>query len=147
MFIVSIIIAIAAGITIVIGRIINSRLAEQIGTLQGTLINYVVGFIISILILFISSETLSITNIQFNKIPLWAYLGGAVGVAVVMLSNYITPRISSFYSTLFLFIGQLFVGIIIDYVMLKNFSLGKLVGGVFVFLGLVYNLRLDQCKD
>ncbi len=144
MFYVYIILAIMAGVTVVIGRILNSRLAEQIGTLQGTLMNYVVGLTFSILFLFISSESLTITKMQENTIPFWAYLGGLVGVVVVMLSNYITPKMSSFYSTLFLFVGQLFAGIIIDYLILKDFSIGKLIGGVLVFLGLVYNLRVDQ---
>ena len=144
MFYLYVFIAIVAGITVVLGRILNSRLAEHIGTVQGTLINYIVGLIFSIIFLFLTSETLSISNIQFTTIPFWAYLGGAVGVAVVMLSNYITPRISTFYSTLLLFIGQLFVGILIDYLVLKDFSMGKLIGGILVLLGLVYNLWVDR---
>lgn len=144
MLFIYIFISIAAGITVVIGRVLNSRLAEQIGTLQGTLMNNLVGFIFSIMFLFLSSEAITLAKIPFNSIPFWAYLGGAIGVVVVILSNYITPRISTFYSTLLLFLGQLFVGIIIDCYILKDFSIGKLVGGILVLIGLIYNLWVDQ---
>jgi transporter family-2 protein len=51
---------------------------------------------------------------------------------------------SAFYLTLFIFIGQLFVGIIIDYFTLKELSLGKIAGGLLVLFGLSYNLLLDK---
>jgi transporter family-2 protein len=133
-----------AGVTVVIGRIINSSLAEKIGTLQGTLINYLVGLFFSVLFLFLTSKSLTISTPTITGIPVWAYFGGAVGVAVVLLCNYITPRISTFYSTLLMFVGQLFVGIILDYIILKDLSIGKLIGGILVLTGLIYNLRVDK---
>jgi transporter family-2 protein len=135
-----------AGVTIVIGRIINSNLAEKIGTFQGALINSIVGLSFSFLFLFISSETFDISYATIQTVPLWAYFGGLVGVVVIVLSNYLTPKVSSFYLTLLIFIGQLFLGIIIDYFALSNLSIGKLIGGLFVLIGLAYNLWIDKKK-
>lgn len=147
MFLLYLIISIMAGVTVVIGRIINSRLAEKIGTIPGTLINYLVGLCFSLIFLLVSSESLTITTITSTGIPVWAYFGGAVGVAVVLLCNYITPRISTFYSTLLMFVGQLFVGILLDYIILKDLSIGKLIGGILVLAGLIYNLRVDKKRS
>jgi len=144
MLLLYLLISILAGVTIVIGRIINSILADKIGTFQGTLINYVVGLSFSILFLLISNEKFAVSFASMKTIPLWAYFGGLAGVVVIVLCNYITPRISSFYMTLLIFIGQLFIGIMIDYFTFHDLSIGKLVGGLFVLIGLTYNLWIDK---
>ncbi len=144
MLLIYLLISIIAGVTVVFGRIINSNLAEKIGTFQATLINYIVGLFFSSLFFLISSETMAISFTNLKTVPFWAYFGGLSGVAVIVLSNYITPKISSFYLTLLMFIGQLFLGVIIDYVVLTDLSIGKLIGGFFVLIGLVYNLWIDK---
>lgn len=138
------IISILAGVSIVVARIINSNLAERIGIFQGTLFNYIVGLIFSFIFLLLSNESINIFSTKMKSIPLWAYLGGLVGVLVIVLSSYITPKISAFYLTLLIFIGQLFVGISIDYFTLSKLSIGKIIGGFLVLIGLTYNLLIDE---
>ncbi|KOA19412.1 EamA-like transporter family protein [Clostridium homopropionicum DSM 5847] len=140
-------ISILAGVSVVVSRIINSNLAKIIGIFQGTFFNYVIGLIFSLMFLFISKETIQISNVKPHSIPSWAYLGGLVGVLVVVLSSYVTPKISAFYLTLLIFIGQLFFGIIIDFLTLEKLSLGKIIGGILVLLGLIYNLMLDKKQE
>lgn len=137
-------IAIIAGLCIVASRAINANLAAKIGIFQGTILNFIVGLIFSIVFLLFSSEGASISRISFISVPWWTYLGGVVGVLVVVLSSYITPKISAFYLTLLIFISQLLVGLIIDYFTLNIFSIGKVIGGLLVFIGLTYNLLLDR---
>ncbi len=139
-----IIISILAGVTIVIGRTINSNLAEKIGIFQGTFFNYVVGLLFSIIFLLFSKETFPLSFNSFQSIPFLAYLGGLLGVITIVISNYMTPKISSFYLTLFIFIGQLFMGIIIDYITLNKVPIGKIIGGILVLIGLTYNLIVDK---
>ena len=140
-------ISILAGVCIVVSRIINSNLAKKIGIFQSTFFNYVVGLLFSSIFLVFSTEATSIFSISPKAVHLTAYLGGLLGVLVVVLSNYITPRISAFYLTLFIFIGQLFVGIAIDYFSLNILSIGKVVGGILVLAGLAYNLIIDKNKE
>lgn len=135
--------AVLAGISIVVARIINANLANRIGLFQGTVFNYLTGVLFSLIFLLFSKEMLSLGNIDWKSIPIWAYLGGIVSVAVVVLSSYVTPKISVFYQTLFVFIGQLFVGIIVDFVVLNQLSIGKVIGGILVLVGLTLNLLLD----
>jgi bacterial/archaeal transporter family-2 protein len=137
-------ISVLAGVSIVVARIINSNLAKEIGIFQGTIINYIVGLFFSFIFLLVSNEFSNISILTLQSIPLWAYLGGATGVIVVVLSSYITPRLSAFYLTLLIFIGQLFVGIIIDYFTLNKLPIGKVIGGLIVLSGLSYNLLIDK---
>jgi bacterial/archaeal transporter family-2 protein len=136
--------ALAAGVSIVLARIINSNLANKIGTFEGTFLNYVIGLLFSIIFFFFSSETFNLSSKTLGTIPFWTFLGGLVGVIVVAASNLVTPKISSFYLTLIIFVGQLFTGMIIDYLNLNLISNGKIIGGLLVISGLAYNLIVDK---
>ncbi|MBL3200325.1 EamA-like transporter family protein, partial [Klebsiella pneumoniae] len=46
--------------------------------------------------------------------------------------------------TLLIFIGQLFAGTIIDFFLTNELSIGKVIGGIFVLIGLTYNLLIDR---
>lgn len=142
--VIAVIAAIAAGATTVIARNINANLAEKIGLLQGTLVNYIVGLFFASIFLLISGEPSKYSPAMLKFVPPAAYMGGLVGVAVVILSNLTTLKISAFYLTLFVFVGQLFTGVIIDYFTLGSASPGKIIGGFLVLAGLIYNLFLDM---
>lgn len=139
-----VIIAIAAGITNVIARNINSILANKIGLLCGTFFNYITGLILSTIFLLLSGEFLKLSSVSLKSVPFWAYLGGLVGVIVVALSNLVVVKISAFYLTLIMFIGQLFTGMLIDYFTLGLISTGKIIGGLLVVSGLTYNMIIDK---
>ncbi len=147
MIAIAVIATLLTGFTIVMNRIINSSLAERIGIFQSTLYNYITGLVTSFLFALFIRETNIQNGIDFGAIPFWAYLGGFVGVIVIVLSSYLTPRISALYLTLLLFIGQIFTGIIIDFFSTGEFAVSKLVGGLFVVGGLAYNLFLDAQKE
>lgn len=136
--------AIISGISIVVSRIINSNLAEEIGVLEGTFYNFLTGFILSCIFLLISNEFITLSHETFASTPFYLYLGGIIGVATISLSNFITPKTSSFYLTLLIFIGQLFMGILIDYITFSQLSTGKIIGGIFVIIGLAWNLYADN---
>ncbi len=144
MYLIYILFSILAGVAIVIQRIINFRLSDKIGLFQSTFYNYIVGLTCSLLVLIISGELLGLRNLNLLSIPLWVYMGGFLGVIVVSLSSVITPKVSSFYLTLIIFIGQIFTGVIIDFITTNNLSAGKIVGGIFIVLGLLYNSRIDK---
>lgn len=46
-----------------------------------------------------------------------------------------------------LFIGQLFTGMLLDYLVAGDFSLNKVIGGVLVVAGLSYNLWIDTKRS
>jgi len=142
-----ILMALFAGGLIVFTRVINSNLAVKIGIFNGTFFNYFVGLIFALGYLGLESMSHQGGKIRFEVLPWWAWLGGLTGVLVLMLSNYITPKISSFVQTLLVFIGQLFAGIVIDYFTSGNVSIGKVLGGALVLAGLIYNTNVDRKFD
>lgn len=144
MLIVYISTAIIAGVAVIITRILNANIAIEIGLLKGTLVNYIVGFSVSIVILMFSTDSIKTTLPLLQSIPWWIYTGGIMGIAVVSLSSYLTHKISSFYMTLLVFIGQIFGGLVIDYFVGTEISIGKIVGGALVMAGLIYNLNIDR---
>lgn len=139
-----IILAVFCGCITIISMIINSHLAKKIGTLQGTLINYIVGLTTTILLMIIVKSSANLPFSSFIKIPWWALLGGLLGVAVVASSNIVLPKIPTIYTTLLIFIGQLFTGILIDYFRVGFISKGKIIGGILILLGLLYNSNVEK---
>ena len=142
-----ILIAIISGVTNVISRSVNFALSEKIGVYQSTLFNYIFGLIGSLGILFVSGEAAKLFAASSYGAPWMAYLGGLVGVAVVSLQVFLSSKVSSFYLTLLIFVGQLFMGIIIDCVVSGQISIPQILGGLLVVLGLGYNLFLDREKE
>jgi bacterial/archaeal transporter family-2 protein len=136
-----ILLAILSGVSVVLSRIVNFKLAEEIGTFQGTFFNYLTGFITSLIFFFLTKDYINISELS---IPFYAYLGGTIGILVVLMFNYITPKVSSFSLSLLVFIGQLSIGIIIDYFSNNTISIGKILGGLLILLGLSYNIFIDK---
>lgn len=139
-----ILIAILSGITIVISRIVNANLADKMGLFQSTFYNFLTGLLFSSLILFFANENFDLQAITSTSVPFYAYIGGIIGIFSISLSNYVTPKISAFYMTLLIFIGQIGIGIFIDYVVSNEVSIGKIIGGILVAIGLSYNLSIDK---
>lgn len=133
----------AGGLTI-LSMILNAQLGKRIGILKSTLINYFVASSLMFLPLLFTGQIKNLIHLPYRDIPWWAFLGGVVGVSIVMLSNIIIPRIPVIYTTILTFLGQMIVGIIIDILITNTFSLGKIIGISFVGTGLLYNIYVDK---
>ncbi len=136
--------AILCGITNVLSRSVNFVLSEKIGMYQSTFFNYIFGLTGSLVLLLISGETIKLFMTNSYSAPWYVYTGGLLGVAVVTLLSFLSAKVSSFYLTLLLFIGQLFTGIIIDCLSKGSISIYQIIGGILVVIGLSYNLYLDK---
>jgi uncharacterized membrane protein YdcZ (DUF606 family) len=75
---------------------------------------------------------------------LYIYLGGVTGVCIIWISNMTVARVSAFYLTLLVFVGQVFASVLIDAILLGAFSARILIGGALVTAGLCVNLLLDK---
>ncbi|MDO5291456.1 MAG: DMT family transporter [bacterium] len=141
-----IILSILSGVTCVLSRVINFALSEKTGSYQSTFFNFLTGLLGSIVLFIFANETFHFFDVSAYSGAWWIYTGGLVGVIAVTLQIVLSGKISSFYLTLFLFIGQLFAGMIIDYIVAHSISIYQLVGGVLVLAGLGYNLWIDQME-
>jgi bacterial/archaeal transporter family-2 protein len=141
-----IILAFLCGGLTIISMIINANLGKKVGVFHGGLINYAVGLSGTLIIILFLRAIGKFYVSNFTGIPFYAYLGGFVGVMVVVASNIVIPKIPALYSTILIFVGQIFTGIIIDYLRLGSISMGKILGGVIIIGGMAYNSYIDKSK-
>ena len=142
---VAILFSFAAGFCVVISRTLNAKLADRTSVRSSTFFNYLVGLGVSIPFLLLLGRGEAPLPFAFS--PSWyIYLGGILGVCVVLLSNMTVARISAFYLTLLIFVGQVFSGVLIDAVLTGSLSPRTLIGGLLVAGGLCVNLFLDKKK-
>ena len=145
--IIAVIVSFAAGVAIVTSRVANGKLADLTNIRVSTFYNYMIGLAGSVLVFIIlggNEVLLPEFGVDSLSSSWWIYLGGTLGVGVVLLSNIVVVKISAFYLSLLIFIGQIFTGIIIDLVISRELSYRTLIGGVLVATGLCINLYLDR---
>lgn len=136
-----IILAFLSGFVVVINLIVNSQLAKRIGIFHGAFYNYLIGSIFGFIVFLVIRDT-SIKTM--STVPVWAYFGGFIGVFVLGLQNFVVPKIPIVYSSLIMFLGQLFTGLAIDFFIKNSFSLSFLIGGLLILIGLGYNVHIDK---
>lgn len=143
---VAVTVSFAAGINIVLSRTLNAKLADLTSVRVSTFYNYIIGLIISIpVFLLLGRNEIVLTELAISS-NWYIYLGGVLGVCVVLISNITVVKISAFYLTLLIFIGQVFSGVLIDVIISQALSPRILIGGVLVAVGLSVNLLLDNQK-
>lgn len=131
-----------AGISIVISRSINARLAERIGALPGSFVNHLAGLPLTVLFAVLAAEKQSIWS-GMTPTGFWIYLGGALGVLGVVLFNILVPKISQFHLTVLTFVGQVFAGIALDLAM-GGFKVdASFIGGLVIAAGIGLNLAIE----
>ncbi|MEJ8552984.1 DMT family transporter [Tepidibacter sp. Z1-5] len=131
------------GISIVINMMINGKLAQKEGMVNGVVINYSMATLTSIIICFVMKNSMpSLSVIKF--VPINYLFGGFIGVLAIYLFNTIVPQIPAVYVVILPFIGQILTSAIIDYIYLDVFSKGKIIGGILFLIGLVYNAKVDK---
>jgi len=144
--VVAVIVSFIAGVNIVISRTLNAKLANLTSVRVSSFYNYFVGLLVAI-VAFLLLGGNEITPLDTVPIQNWyIYLGGALGLAIVLLANILVVKVSAFYLTLFVFIGQVFSGVLIDMAITQTVSTRNILGGVLVAAGLCVNLIIDRKK-
>jgi len=131
------------GIAIVINMMLNGKLAEREGMINGVIINYLMATISSIILCTIMIKSIPSYS-TIRSIPLPYFTGGFIGVLTTYLFNIIVPKIPALYVVILRFIGQLLTSAVIDYIYLDTFSQGKVIGGVLFLIGLIINAKIDS---
>lgn len=145
--VVAIIFSISVGCIIVTSRTINARLSEYIGAMPGSFINHLVGLPFTLILALVMPSN-NITAIAQRPSPhAWIYLGGLLGVLVTYVLNITVPKISSFSLTLLAFVGQVFIGIVIDLIRKNDFSSVTFYGGIIVAAGIALNMSIEYVQS
>lgn len=136
--------ALFSGGLVIVSMALNAQLANRIGIFKGTLVNYTVGLISTLALLGILNIPVKPYLKLLGSVPIWAFLGGCLGVAVVATSNIVIPKVPTIYVTLLSFAGQLLAGILIDILINGSVSYGKAIGAVLIFAGVLLNSYIDR---
>ena len=145
--IIAVAVSFIAGVNIVISRTLNAKLAGLTSVRTSTFYNYLIGLLISIpVFLLLGRNEAALAGFEISP-DLYIYLGGLLGVFIVIISNITVVKIPAFYLTLLIFIGQIFSGVLIDIVISQELSSRNLIGGVLVAAGLCVNLLLDNKRS
>ena len=142
--IVAVIVSFIAGLNIIVSRTIGAKLGELTNVRISTFYNYLIGLVVAIpVLLFFGRNEQLFTGFTFYP-SIYLYLGGAFGVIVILVSNILVVKISAFYLTLLIFMGQVFAGVLIDVFISGAFDPRNLIGGILVAFGLGVNLLIDR---
>ena len=134
--------SVLAGTIIVISRTLNAKLAELTSVRISTFFNYVVGLSVAIIVFLLLGKNEPVyTRLVFSP-DFFMYFGGTLGVCLVLTSNIVVTKVSAFYLSLLIFVGQVFTGIIIDAVISGSFSESILIGGILVAAGFCLDIVL-----
>lgn len=133
-----------SGVLLVVSRSYNSRLAENTSVFVSTFFNYVCGLLTAIpVFLFFGINEPVLEGFTLSP-DWWIYLGGAIGVMTVWLSNVVVVKIPQLYITLLMFVGQVFTGVLMDALLDGAFSIENMIGGTLVAMGLALNLLFER---
>lgn len=139
----ALLLAIASGVSGVTSRLANAQLSGHTSPLGSSFTNHWVGLIGSILLLLIAQPNF-MGSLYVPGVPWWVYIGGAWGVAMVMLWNIAGLKVSAFQLTLLSFVGQVFAGIAFDLLLGNGFSQQTFIGGSFVVVGVLMNMIVGR---
>ena len=140
---VAIVFSFLAGVTIVIARTVNARLAQRTGDLESSYINHLVGLFASFLVLIcFGRNEISMLHLNEYLSPMF-YVGGMMGVLVVLLFNIVVPRIPSIQITLLTFSAQVFTGIILDLCMQVGYEKEMIIGSLWIAIGVGISKLLE----
>lgn len=142
--IVAVIVSLVAGVSVVLSRTVNARLAEKVGALRGSLVNHMVGLPITILLAFVALIGNGLSEVTDRAFSPWVYCGGMLGVGVVLLFNLIVLKVPAFRLTVLTFIGQVFTGILLDVITGGGYSKSSFYGGFIVTAGVAVNIIAER---
>jgi Uncharacterized protein conserved in bacteria len=135
-------IAFINGVINIINKMINLQAKLKLGMANGTLINYLEGTFISLLIVAVMGKS-RLTNLEYLKsIPFLCFLGGFFGLLSMILILLGMSKNQISYSTIIVLVGQLGAGLLIDSIVALKVAPLKIAGIILVILGVVLDKYL-----
>lgn len=137
--------ALLSGFFIIGSMFINSRLSTEIGKIESLIVAMAVGSFVSFLA-FISNIYLLDIKPDFSLVKVWMLSGGAIYIALTLMFNKSVAKVPAIYTAVIVFISQIFMGNIIDYIMYGELSMKNIIGAILIATGLLINSYIDKEK-
>ncbi|OJV66021.1 MAG: hypothetical protein BGO41_08805 [Clostridiales bacterium 38-18] len=130
--------AIVLGVLVTIVPILNGHNTLKFGSLKVSWFHFAAALVVGLFALVIFGGQSEIQSL-FSK-PIWYYSGGILGTLVIICMNYYAVRITAFHIAVLPFLGQMSMGLILDYIIYNQFEFKTLIGLLIVLFGLTLQL-------
>lgn len=135
------ILAIAIGLLVTISPILNGRNSLVLGTFKTSFYHYLFAFIFGVAFMLLTYTQTS--SLQMNQIPPLYFLGGLLGLSVILMMNHYAVRIKALHIAILPFLGQMTMGFVLDYFLFGMLNVKVIIGMIVVLVGL-YIQSSDQ---
>jgi bacterial/archaeal transporter family-2 protein len=135
-------VALVTGAAIAVQALANSRLRMAIGTpIWAAVAQFVVGLVLLVVVAALTRQPAPVMS-GLWRMPLWAWVGGAVGALFIVVTIVLTPKLGTALTLAMITVGQLAAALVLDHYGLLGgpvirLSLPRLLGAAFLLLGLV----------
>ena len=141
-----VVVALLNGAVNIINKMVNVRAKQVLGMANGTLINYIEGTLIALVLSLILGERHLLQLDYLSGIPFLYYLGGLFGLAAMILTIKGMERVPVAVSAVVVLAGQLLAGFVMD-ALAGRVGLKELAGLCLVGAGVWWNNRqLEQAR-
>ena len=138
--------AILLGCCAVIVRTLNVKISDSVGSaIDGAFVNSFGGSLGGLL-LFIALSGFHPNFSAYLTVPAYYYTAGVFGLICLLLNIFAYKKLDTFYATIFMLIGQIGTGILIDLLFFHSLSFSKGVGIVLIILGIVIDKVVTRSK-
>ena len=145
-YMVCLIFAFLAGIALPVQGGANAELSRILGNpVTASLVSALVGIVLMVFLIIIFKAPLP--NSDVISAPWWSWLGGAMGVAFLVIGTFSIPVIGAVNFLVLVIAGQVLAALIIDRFGLLNIpvhaiSLSRIIGVFFVIAGaIIINIK------
>lgn len=139
------VLALMSGFFIIGSMFINSRLSIKIGKIESLIVAMAVGSLVS-LIAFASNIYFTDVFPSFNTVKIWMLSGGAIYIVLTLMFNHSVPKVPAIYTAVIVFISQIFMGNILDFIMYGQISFRNILGALLIAIGLIINSYIDKAS-
>ena len=141
-----VVVALLNGAVNIINKMVNVRAKQVLGMANGTLINYIEGTLIALVLSLMLGARHLLQLDYLSGIPFLYYLGGLFGLAAMILTIKGMERVPVAVSAVVVLAGQLLAGFVMD-ALSGRVGLKELAGLCLVGAGVWWNNRqLEQAR-
>jgi len=134
-------VALVTGAAIAVQALANTRLRVALGTpVWAAVAQFVVGLVLLLGVVVVSRQPAPLMG-GLARMPLWGWLGGAVGALFIVVSIVLTPRLGTAVTLATITVGQMVAALVLDHygwlgAPVIRLSLPRVLGAACLLLGI-----------
>lgn len=139
-------IAFLVGGIIIFQMMMNSILSCKVGKSNGIFYNFFTGTLLMGIFFIFNITDFKKGVGQISNVHLWMFVEGILWILILSMCNYVIPRMTAIYVTLFIIVGQLVTGNIMEFITIGNISTKKILGCSLILTGVMYDMVVGKVK-